>query len=99
VAAKIHELDIEAADGGGRREHLGLKLLGAIPGRLAAQGGVEGENEPAPPLACLLRHRPGLGEKCSNLGRRRARFCGLLSAVGHAISLEVPVSTLTGFPP
>ena len=48
VAAVIDELDVEPAylaDGG---EHLGLDLAGLVPARLAAGGGIEGEDQPAP---------------------------------------------------
>ena len=45
--AIIDELDIEAADGGGFAEHVGLQPARGVPGRLPAHGGIEREDEAA----------------------------------------------------
>ena len=78
-AAIIDELDIEAADGGGFAEHVGLQPAGGIPGRLPAHGGVEREDQPAA-LAGLGRwaERVDPAQEGIDLGaggRRRSRRC------------------------
>ena len=55
-AAVIDELDLEPAERRRRLEHLALDPASAIPGRLAAGGGVERKNQPAAPAAGM-RHR------------------------------------------
>src|ERR1700724_1878615 len=45
----INELDIEPAMRRRRREHPPLHTLSHVPGGLPAHGGIESENEPAPP--------------------------------------------------
>ncbi len=57
-AAEEDELDVERADAGGFGEHLALDFLRHAPGRLAAGGGVEREDEPAA-LARDLRRSDG----------------------------------------
>ena len=45
--AEVDELHVEPADRRRLAEHLGLQPAGGIPGRLAAHGGVEREDQPA----------------------------------------------------
>ena len=74
VAAEVDELDLEPA--GARRgvEHRALQPAGEIPGRLAAHGGVEREDQPAAAGAVARRAGAGLGEEGRDPGlslRRR----------------------------
>ena len=49
-AAEIDELDRQPAQSARSLEHLSLQALRKIPGRLAAHGGVERENQPSMPF-------------------------------------------------
>ena len=69
--AIIDELNVEPAERGGRLEHLALDAAGAVPGRFAAGGGVEREDQPPAP-ARIGRGAPfSAFEKLLDLGRAR----------------------------
>ncbi len=78
-AAKIDELDIQPAAGGGGGEHLPLDLLGEIPGRLAAHGGVEREDQASAPRLALA----------GNFCRRATQGC-LKNFLGEGLDLRPP---------
>ena len=62
--ADADKLDVETAEGLGLEKHLRLNVAGTVPGRLAAGGGIHGENQPSTPAARLGDRRAGdLGEK------------------------------------
>src|SRR5260370_23075828 len=71
-AAIEDELDLEPTERGGGFEHLALDTAGAVPGRLAAGGGVECKDQPPAPATrvrgrCLLQ----LVKKLFDLGGAR----------------------------
>src|SRR6516162_7136869 len=69
-AAVIDQLEVEATDGSGGLEHLGLELTSGVPGRLPAGGGVEGEDEAAA-SGWYCRFGCGeFGQKFIDLGER-----------------------------
>ena len=71
-AAIEDQLDLEPAERGGRLEHLALDMAGAVPGRLAAGGGVEREDQPPAPAARMRRRRLlQVFEELLDLGRAR----------------------------
>src|SRR5215472_14754983 len=69
-AAVIDELDLEPAECRRRLEHLALDTAGAVPGRLAAGGGVQSKDQPSATASRMRRRRLlQLVEKIGDLGR------------------------------
>ena len=88
-AAKIDQLDVKPADFGAAMKHFGLKLAGAVPGRLPAHGGIEGEDE-APTLAGPRQH-------CGKLARLADKGGDFVAARAHGFALRAALGQILAF--